>query len=241
MLKLANPLNYPLAVLIGGIILFVGVRLVKLPSIVMLPTSVAIAFAGASVQKSREPERLNLGNPALERELESVKQQANKLAQKAENLRAEAEKLLTSSTQIGLLSAVQYACDRALELPAKIDQLARRLYGSDSLLSVSELQQQLGEVQTKQQRSSGIARQQLNQLSESLQRNLRLARQGQDARQAQVISLSTLITDSAGVLQQLQNRLRTSDLNNSEQIQELRSLSEELSSFQENVDLLVAN
>ena len=239
-MKFANPLNYPLAVLIGGIVLFVGVRLAKLPSVVMLPAAIAIALGGASVQKSREPERLDLGNPALERELESVKQQVNQLAQKAETLRSEAEKLLTSSTQINLLAAVQYACDRALELPAKIDQLARRLYGSDSLLSVSELQQQLAEVHAKQQQSSGVARQQLNQLSESLQRNLRLARQGQDARQAQVISLSTLIIDSAGILQQLQNRLRTSDLNDSAQIQELRSLSEELSSFHENVDLLVS-
>ena len=240
MLKLVNPLNYPLAVLAGGIVLFVGVRLAKLPSVVMLPAAVAIALGGASVQKSREPERLDLGNPALERELEAVRQQANQLARLAETLRSEAEKLLTSSTQIGLLAAVQYACDRALELPPKIDQLARRLSGADSLLSLSELQQQLAQVQTKQQHSSGVTRQQLNQLAESLQRNLRLAQQGQDARQAQVISLSTLITDSAGVLQQLQNRLRTFDLNDSEQIQELRSLSEELSSFQENVDLLVS-
>jgi hypothetical protein len=41
-------------------------------------------------------------------------------------------------------------------------------------------------------------------------------------------------------LQQLQNKLRTSDLTNSEQVNELQSLSAELNSFQENVDILVS-
>ncbi|MGF1478572.1 MAG: hypothetical protein ACFB4I_03665 [Cyanophyceae cyanobacterium] len=236
---IANPLRYPIAVLAGGIVLFVGVRLLQLPSAAMLPASAAIACLGSAFLKSREPERINLGNPALEQELQSVQQQAHRLAQQAESLRAEAEKLLTSSTQIDLLVAVQYACDRAIELPQKLARLVRRLHGADSLLSPQDLQQQLQEVQEKQRHSSGVARQQLDRLAESLRRNLTLARQGQDARQAQVISLSTLITDSAGVLQQLQNRLRTSDLQDSEQIQELRSLSEELSGFQENVDVLV--
>ena len=239
-MKFANPLHYPLAVLAGGVVLVVGVRLVKLPSVLMLPVAGAIATVGAALLKSKEPETLNLDNPALERELQSVKQQAKLLAEKAETLRAESEQILTAASQLELLTAVQYTCDRAVELPAKIDSLARRLHGSDSLLSVNELQQQLVEVQAKQRTSSGVARQHLNQLSESLQRNIRLAQQGEDARQAQIISLSTLITDSAGVLQQLQNRLRSSNLEDSEQIQELRSLSEELSSFQENVDLLVS-
>ncbi|MGK7873009.1 MAG: hypothetical protein AB4426_06775 [Xenococcaceae cyanobacterium] len=240
MMKLANPLHYPLAVLAGGIVLFVSVRFVKLPSMVMLPVAAAIATAGAAVLKSKESETLNLDNPALERELQSVQQQAKLLAEKAETLRTESEKMLTSSTQLELLTAVQYACNRAGELPAKIDRLSHRLHGSDSLLSVEELDQQLAEVQAKQRNSSGVARQKLNQLAESLQRNIRLAQQGEDARQAQVISLSTLIIDSAGVLQQLQNRLRTSNLSDSEEIRELQSLSDELSSIQENVDLLVS-
>ncbi|MGB5636179.1 MAG: hypothetical protein WBM86_25835, partial [Waterburya sp.] len=62
---------------------------------------------------------------------------------------------------------------------------------------------------------------------------------GQDARQAQVVSLTTLVTESAGVLQQFQNRLRTSNLDNSAEIDELKALSEELRTMQDNVDLLI--
>lgn len=235
---MANPLHYPLAVLAGAIALVIGVRVARLPSIVMLPAAAAIATAGAMVLKSQEPERL-LDNPELERELQAVRTSAKALVDRANILRLEAAKLLTSADQIDLLAAVQYACDRAVELPAKIDQLARRMQGADSLLSVDELQRQLAQVQTQLQSSSGVAREQRGKLAASLRRNIQLARQGQDARQAQVASLSTLILDSAGVLQAMQNRLRTANLADVAQILELRSLSDELRVFQENVDLLI--
>ena len=239
-MKLANPLHYPLAVLAGGIVLVVGVRFLQLHNWIMLPVAGAIATTGAIALKAKESQQLNLGNPALERELRAVKQQARLLVEKAETLRSESEKMLTSSAQIELLTAVQYACNRALELPGKIDRLANRLHGSDSLLSVNDLQQQLAEVNAKLGHSSGVARQQLQQLAGSLENNIRLAREGQDARQAQIISLSTMVINSAGALQQLQNRLRTSDLNDSAEIQELLLLSNELKSMQENVDLLIS-
>ncbi len=239
-MKLANPLYYPLPVLASAIALVLGVRLVKLPSVIVLSLSAVVATSLASWRKSQEPETLNLDNPELERELQSVRQQARLVAQKANDLRSEAAKLLTSSVQMELLVAVQYTCDRAAELPAKIDQMARRLQGSDSLLSVSELQQQLVEVQSKLRSSSGVAKQHLSQLAESLKRNIQLAQQGQDTRTAQIVSFSRIIQDSAGVLQQLQNKLRTSDLSESEQLRELQLLSAELSSLQENVDFLVS-
>ncbi len=239
-MKLANPLHYPLAVLAGGIVLVVGVRFLQLYSWIMLPVAGAIATTGAIALKAKESQQLNLDNPTLERELRSVKQQAQLLVEKAETLRSESEKMLTSSAQIELLTAVQYACNRALELPGKIDRLANRLHGSDSLLSVNDLQQQLAEVNAKLRTSSSVARQQLQQLAGSLENNIRLAREGQDARQAQIISLSTVVINSAGALQQLQNRLRTSDLNDSAEIQELLLLSNELKSMQENVDLLIS-
>ncbi|MFP3344818.1 hypothetical protein R0J87_20285, partial [Halomonas sp. SIMBA_159] len=86
--------------------------------------------------------------------------------------------------------------------------------------------------------SSGASYQQLQSLQESLQRNIRLAKQGEDARQAQVISLNTSIQNLAGVLQQLQNKLRSADLADVQQVTELQNLSEELNSLQENVDIL---
>ena len=47
-MKLVNPLLYPLAVLAGGITLLVGVRIARLPSLVMLPTAALITVAGTS-------------------------------------------------------------------------------------------------------------------------------------------------------------------------------------------------
>ncbi len=210
-MKLANPLYYPIAVLAGAITLVAGIRVAQLPSVVMLPAAAAIASVGASLLKSREPETFNLDNPELERDLQSVRTSAKILADKANALRLEAAQLLTDAIHIELLASVQYACDRAGELPAE----------------------------EKLRSSTGVAIH-LTKLAESLRRNIQLARQGQDARQAQVVSLSTWIQDSAGVLQELQNKLRNFDLTDSAQTMELRSLSDELSSFQENVDLLVS-
>ena len=137
-----------------------------------------------------------------------------------------------------LLVAVQSACQRAIELPIKIDELGRRIQGANSLLSVSDLQQQLQEVENKRSSSSGIARQHLDQLTNSLQRNIQLAREGQNARNAQITSLYTLIQDSAGVLQQIQNKLRTADLGDSQQVSELQASTDELISLQENFAFL---
>ncbi|MGB7412911.1 MAG: hypothetical protein WA902_01775 [Thermosynechococcaceae cyanobacterium] len=239
-IKLANPLHYPLAMLAGGLVLIVGVRFLRLPNVVILPVAAVITVAGAATLKGSRPVSSSTENPALNRELQSIQQRALKLRQQAESLRSEAAGVLTASHQIELLGAVEYACDRTHELPQKINDLSQRLTGSNSLLSVKELQQQLAKVEQKQASSSGAARQQWHRLSESLNRNIELAQQGEDARQAQVISLSTLILDAAGVLQQLQNKLRTANLESNTEAMELRSLSEEFTRYQENVDLLLS-
>ncbi len=238
-MKLVNPLNYPLAVLVGGISLIIGVRFVKFPNIIIIPMASAIAIGIAIPLDQKQSNQVNIDNPALAREIQSVKQQANLLINKAEELRNEAKQLLTSSTQLELLSSVEYACDRTNELPDKINHLSQKLQGSDSLLSTTELDRQLREVQAKKNNSSGIAREHLEQLSSSLENNIRLAQQGQDTRQAQIISLNTLVIESAGILQQLQNRLRTSDLNSFQDITQLKELSEELKNMQESVDFLI--
>ncbi|MFP3345042.1 hypothetical protein R0J87_21420, partial [Halomonas sp. SIMBA_159] len=69
---LVNPLHYPIAVLIGGLVLIVGVRLGGLPSYLIIPISSAIALGGAAVRQSQLPEPLMIENPALAKELESV-------------------------------------------------------------------------------------------------------------------------------------------------------------------------
>jgi DNA-directed RNA polymerase beta' subunit len=240
-MKIVNPLNYPLAVLIAGICLFLGVRIIKLPNVIILPSTVAIALIGSTIlaQNNQQESKVKLDNKALEKELNEAKKEAQLLINKAETLRLEAKKLLHDSWQMELLTAVEYSCDRTLELPQKIEDLSNKLSGGDSLLSVEELTEKLKEIKKKQKSAEGLALRQLKQIESSLNRNIALTKQGKSARQAQVFSLTNLITESAGILQQLQNKLRTADLTNSEQIQELKSLSEELNNFQDNVDLLV--
>ncbi|ESA34405.1 hypothetical protein N836_17420 [Leptolyngbya sp. Heron Island J] len=239
-MKLANPLQYPLAVLAGGIFLVGGVRLGRLPAVVVIPGAVIIATAGAAVLKSREPDKVELANKSINREFQQVRQQAVALGTRANELNEEATRLLTDSDQIELLGVVQYACDRTQELPQKIDQLAFRLEGKDALLSVDELQRQLKQAEVKVRNSKGIAQEQWGKLANSLKRNIALAQHGEDARQAQLANLSTLIAESGGVLQQLQNKLRTADLTNAVAADELRELSDEFKGFQENVDVLIA-
>lgn len=240
-MKWANPLYSPLSVLIGCGVLLLGVRVLKAPSIVVVPIAIAVTTlaAGGLAPKPQPQTHQAQPNPALAQELADIRQQAQTLARKAQEIKAEAKQTLEDSQFVDLLGTVQYACDRASELPAKIDRLAQRLQGEDSILSVSELQRQLRDVQNKLVHSSGVAQAQLQKLTESLRKNIQLAQEGQDARQAQVANLLNLILDSAGVLQTLQNHLRTVDLADATQAAELQNLGEELREFQENLDLLV--
>ncbi|UJB70956.1 hypothetical protein HRE53_07970 [Acaryochloris sp. 'Moss Beach'] len=240
-MKLVNPLYFPLAILAGGIVLVGGVRIAKLNSFIMLPLSVGVATVGAGIiaPESSKAAKPKQRSPAVEQELGNLRTQANKLAQKAQSLKTEAQELLTQSLQMELLGTLQYACDRTTELPQKIETMAERLHGDDSILSVQELQQQRVTIQKKLAQSSGATQQQLQQLDQSLQRNISLAQQGQDARQAQLLSLSQLIAESAGVLQAMQNQLRSADLAEASQSAELKNLSDELRDFQENLDVLV--
>ncbi len=238
-MKLANPLAYPLAVLAGGGCLVIGVRLVRLPSVIALPAAAIVTTAVAAYAKGREPITLGLDHPGLERELLEARRRSEQLLTQADELQAEALKLLTETHQIELLGIVQYACDRTRELPHKLDRLAQRLNSKGSILSLEELQQQLQAAQHQQRTSSGVAQAQWQRLVESLERNIALAQQGEDAREAQVVNISTLIVDAAGLLQQLQNKLRTADLHNNDQTEELRELGLELNNMQANMDVLL--
>jgi len=133
--------------------------------------------------------------------------------------------------------------DRAAEFPNKIDLLIQKFKGGEALLSLPDLEQQLKKVKLKllklESSSSSIAQTQLQSLSASLERNIELVRHGESTKQAQVASLSTLVADASGTLQELQNKLRIVNLNDLQQTEELRSLTYELSSFQENAELLL--
>lgn len=47
MVKLTNPFDYPLAILVGGIVLVAGVRFLKTPNLLILPTAAIVATATA--------------------------------------------------------------------------------------------------------------------------------------------------------------------------------------------------
>jgi hypothetical protein len=241
MSKLVNPFYYPIAVLVGGVILVIGVRFLPLPNLIILPTSIVATMVGASVLKTLEPNQQKLEQKQLQQELNSIKLMAENLANQSEILRQESQKLLSKSNlQIELLAIVEQACDRSNELPEKIKQLTQNIPNNQSLLSLNDLEQQLAEVKIKLTTSSGVSREYLAELSTSLEQNITLAQTGQDIRQAQIINLQKLVQESAGCLQQLQNKLRTSDLNNSLDIQELRDLTNEFNSVQENVNILIS-
>jgi len=238
-MKLANPFYYPFAMLAGGVFLVVGARLVRLPNVVAIPGAGAIALTTATVLKRREPDTIELENPALSRELQAIRLQAQKLTETAQLLKAEATKLLTDVMYIDLLGTVQYVCDRIQEMPPKIDRLAHKMQGKDALLSASDTERQLADVRTKVNASSGTAKAQWQTLAQQLEQNLALVKQGEDAREAQLAQLSTLIAKSGGVLQQLQNKLRTADLASQMDAEALKEMGDELRGFQENVEVLL--
>lgn len=240
MLKLVNPFDYPTAILIGGLSLIVGVRFLGIPNSIILPTAAIVATGSAVFLKSKEPDVEKIAKQQLEQELQPIKILAQGLVSKSEILLKEANQSLTlGDFQLNLLVAVQTACDRISELPEKIDQLSRKISHSDSLFSAEELEKQLQEIQKKIPLASGVAKQELEQLAISLERNIQLAKTGKETRQAQILNLHTLVQNSAGILQELQNKLRTSNLNNSEDIRELQDLSQELKQIQENVNILI--
>ncbi|MCL2935250.1 MAG: hypothetical protein MGU50_00980 [Trichodesmium sp. MAG_R02] len=239
-MKLVNPFDYPISILISGVILVAGIRFIGLPNLVVLPTTAIISVASATVLKSREPDAENLANRELKHELEVISELAKSLAKKANILRQEANQLLGGEGfQMDLLVTVQSVCNSAIELPQKIAEVSRKLPNNEVLLSVEDLQKQLLEVRNKQKSSSGVSKQYLQQLATSLQRNIELAKAGKDTRQAKIFSLHQMVQDSAGLLQQLENKLRTVNLNNSEEIQELRNLSDELNSYQDNIKMFL--
>lgn len=237
--KPTNPLNYPLAVLAGGIVMIIGGRFAQIPPALMIPIGVILATGGAVVLRSREPERLNLGDAVLEQEILQVKQSALALTSRAEALRQEAARILIEPNQMDLLIAVQFACDRTVELPSRIDEIGRRMGGNQALLSVTDLERQLQQVMEKRRNlTSEAGRAQLYKVEESLRQNLEIAKEGQDSRQIQVANLIQWVTESGGILQQMQNKMRS--MSSISEMNELQELSTQLNTYQESVDLLIS-
>ncbi|MEO0853310.1 MAG: hypothetical protein AAFY15_07375, partial [Cyanobacteria bacterium J06648_11] len=57
-MKLVNPLYYPVPIAIAAVTLVLGVRVVRVPSLIAIPGAAAIAFAGATYRRQQLPQPL---------------------------------------------------------------------------------------------------------------------------------------------------------------------------------------
>ena len=238
-MPLVNPLHYPTAIFSAALVLVLGVRVWGLPRWLMVPVAVVMALGGSWLL--REAQQPLFADPALTREIQQLRQQVNSLVQAAQKVQAEAARLLVDDPDLDLLVAVQEVCQQVQSLPQAVDQRVQRLYQTDydAVLSVADLEKQLAQVRRQKRRVGPLAGAQLDRLEATLVRNIELAQRGQDTRLAQIAALVTLVQDTAGVLQQLQNQLRTFDIRNQQQLQQVRSLSETLQDFERQMTILV--
>jgi len=236
---LVNPLHYPTAIFSAALVLVLGVRVWGLPRWLMVPVAVVMALGGSWLL--REAQQPLFADPALTREIQQLRQQVNSLVQAAQKVQAEAARLLVDDPDLDLLVAVQEVCQQVQSLPQAVDQRVQCLYQTDydAVLSVADLEKQLAQVRRPKRRVGSLAGAQLDRLEATLVRNIELAQRGQDTRLAQIAALVTLVQDTAGVLQQLQNQLRTFDIRNQQQLQQVRSLSETLQDFERQMTILV--
>ncbi len=235
-----NPLYYPFSILAGTVSLVIGVQVLNAPSMTVVPVAIAVSTAGAFYQKSREPVVWDLQDPNLARELQFAKQQAEGLAYRAEQLRAEVAERLTTVDSIDVLVAIQSLCDQLKRIPDRVEQMAQHFQAGQEILSIDSLQTQITEVRTRAAISPALTQQQLETLAQQLERNLALAQQGQDARQAQVTQLSTRIVEAAGILQTMQTQLQSGHPNSDTTLNSLRNLSDQLSSFEAMLSVMTA-
>lgn len=242
-LKLVNPLAYPLAMTAGGILLFVGIRVVALPNVVAVPMAAGLTIAVSYLRQQQEPSPEKSALRQVQSELEGVRGDAHQLQQQAQTLLEQANQLLRqeqlSSLSMDILAAVRYGCDLAIVLPEKVDALALKLPQTRSLLDQTSLEQKLKAVRSEKIKASGSALQSLQRLEESIQRNLGLMNANQNDRQSQIHNLSALIQDLAGVLQRLQTHLQTANLADLHQIDRLQELVTEMNRLQQETDLFI--
>lgn len=222
MLKLANPIYYPIAVALGGITLVLGVRLLRVPNPIIIPSAVGVTLLGSSFLKSQELDAEGQLQKTLEQDLNAMETFSETLGIQSEQVRQEvSQKLAQESQHLDTLVKVQEVCDRFSQFPTKIRNLTQKMIQKKSLLSWEELSQKKTEVDEQITLSSGESRQQLEQLSATLADNLAQVKQGLDSRQSQVIYLNTLLQTSAGNLQELYNNLHNYSGNNAEKIEQI--------------------
>ena len=231
-----NPLHYPLIVALSAALLVIGTRIFFLPKTLMLVLAVALALVMTYVRNLRDAK-----NTPLQREINQIKQRSFKIVEQAHQLRQDAAKLLTRTEQMGLLTAIEYACDGIDGLPDEIAKSTDRLLDMSDLSLTADFELQLAEAKARLPESQGVAQTQLQKLISNLEENLELAKQGQANKEAQVYAIANQLVETVAVIQQLQTEIATKDLSELNNINQLSLLSDELTGFQQNLNLLIGN
>ncbi|MBR8832172.1 MAG: hypothetical protein Cpurp_13320 [Chlorogloea purpurea SAG 13.99] len=212
----------------------------KIPSFLILPSAALVSTAAATYFKSQEPDPEKLAQKEVERELLQIKSSSLDLAVTAKALQQEAGNLLSrDSENMDLLISLQEACYTISEIPPKIDELQRQLPKTNSVLSIATLEENLRSARNLLASSDRIAKEGARELVRSLERNLELAKTGSSANLAKVLNVRKMINDVAGVLQEIQNKIRYLKRGDGEQIKEIEALCDRLKSLRDNFDILI--
>jgi hypothetical protein len=206
-----NPLDHPLAVAVGGLILVLLVRVGDLPLALGLLAGVITTLGVAALQARQRPrsrfERLH--DQRLEAGIDTALARAVGLAQQALSLRQEALLRFTDPGQLEALGTVQLCCDRLGALPDRLRERRPLLdSGGGVLLPVENLAVRLAqEERALLQEADGPLRQERRRLVEQLHRNLEAARLGMDEREARLLALATRLEAIDGGLRQLRRQI----------------------------------
>lgn len=255
-MKLINPLQFPLAMASGAGVVLAGVMFGHMPATPMLAVGVFVSFVAAGVQnklsqqvpervqkqlKAQLKETLSIGSveKALPTSHQKVLDEALALKSRADELRAQALERLDGAHQLDLLGTLMYACDRAGELPDRLRPMLQRMASEKPVASTLELQQKVQEAEALRAGAKGKAREELERLIATRQVNLRMAEQDGEARDAQLMALSTAVEEATGVLLSLQTRLLRSNLESVEETRALKRLGEEFQGVDERLGALM--
>jgi predicted membrane chloride channel (bestrophin family) len=226
-MKLANPLHYPLAVLAGAGVLFVGVRAVDLPPYVAIPSAIGVAIAGSTFiqSRSRQPQ------------LKDIKAVGASLSTQSRQLQADAVKLVRAADRIDLLAQVESICDRALSLSLKVETLSLpETDGSKTAEELARVEAKLTEVRQKAKTSTGKIAVSWQELADTLTFHVNSLKEGKTVEEERVIALTSTAYKAKAALQRLDNWLKAP-----KESDELEAIDLEFQSLHTGFDLLAGN
>jgi hypothetical protein len=206
-----NPLDDPLAVAVGGLLLVLLVRLGQLPLALGLLVGVGATLGLVALRARHRPrsrfERLH--DQRLEAGIDTALARAQELALQAASLRQEAMVRFTDSAHLEALGTVQLCCDRLAALPDRLRERRPLLdSGGGVLLPAENLAGRLArEEQALRQETEGPLLQERRRLVEQLRRNVEAARLGMDEREARLLALATRLEAIDGGLYHLRRQI----------------------------------